>query len=334
MTVLDRILRARRLRAGKPVAGDGGDGRDHHGRRRAVGASPRAAGGRRAPRRHGRATAHGRGGARPRRSAGCTTPSQPRTGRVPTRRSPILKFCAETIRDQFEDLHRQGVRIRFVGRRDRASVALLAQIAGMETARQTNEPLPTCGWRSTTAGARRSSRPAARSPRGMPADEIDSDVLRAHLAAPELPIPTSSSARRASAASRTSCSGSRPTPSTSSRRCCGPTSAPTRCATRWPSTPGASPVRAALMSDLMNRVLVALPLAVLAMPPLPGRLGGDGVRRDRRRAQRTPAVHDGAGDAADGVCGAAAAAARRRRRPLGGPSGWWRPCPSRCCWRS
>ena len=102
----------------------------------------------------------------------------------------LMDLFAETIRDQFEDLHRQGVRIRFVGRRDRASDALLAQMAGIEDAHGAPTSGSTSGWRSTTAGGPRSSRPAARScARASPPDEIDADVLRAHLAAPDLPDP-------------------------------------------------------------------------------------------------------------------------------------------------
>ena len=82
------------------------------------------------------AAAHRRGGARARRAlARASTRSRPRTGRGPTRRSRTSWTCSpRRSATEFEDLHRQGVRIRFVGRRDRASDALLRPDGGHRAA--------------------------------------------------------------------------------------------------------------------------------------------------------------------------------------------------------
>jgi undecaprenyl diphosphate synthase len=40
-------------------------------------------------------------------------------GRPPQEVDDLMELFADTIRDEFPDLHRQGVRVRFVGRRDR-----------------------------------------------------------------------------------------------------------------------------------------------------------------------------------------------------------------------
>ena len=42
----------------------------------------------------------------------------------------LMELFADTIRDQFPDLHRQGVQVRFVGRRDRCPPRLLELMAG------------------------------------------------------------------------------------------------------------------------------------------------------------------------------------------------------------
>ena len=148
-----------------------------------------------------------------------------------------MDLFAETIRDQFEDLHQQGVRIRFVGRRDRVSEALLTQMTGIEDAHRGQPPARPVG--------RLRLRRAGRDRRGLPRDRARRHRARGRSTPTccartsrrrSCPIRTSSSGRRASTASRTSCSGSRPTPNTCSRPCCGRTSAPTPCATRSPST--------------------------------------------------------------------------------------------------
>ena len=105
----------------RTTAGRGGHvGRDHHGRQRPLGAPPRPA---RSP-----ATAPGT------RALRRTVEAAPELGvrslavyafstenwwRPNDEVRGLMDLFADTIRDEFPDLHRQGVRVRFVGRRDR-----------------------------------------------------------------------------------------------------------------------------------------------------------------------------------------------------------------------
>jgi undecaprenyl diphosphate synthase len=193
MTVLDRILRARRLRAGArdpelpqkaqtiAIIMDG-NGRWAHRRGLPVAAGHRA--GTAALRRTVEA-APGLGV----RSLCVYAFSTENWARPDDEVADLMDLFAETIRDQFEDLHRQGVRIRFVGRRDRASDALLTQMAGIEERTAANQRLDL--WVAFDYGGRAEIVEACRAivREGIPAEEIDSDVLRAHLAAPDLPDP-------------------------------------------------------------------------------------------------------------------------------------------------
>jgi undecaprenyl diphosphate synthase len=101
----------------------------------------------------------------------------------------LMGLLAETIRNEFEDLHRQGVRIRFVGRRDRVSDDLRALIEGMEAKTADNGGLRLYvafdygGRAEIVEACRRLVR------EGVPADEIDADAIRERLADPELPDP-------------------------------------------------------------------------------------------------------------------------------------------------
>ena len=193
MTVLDRILRARRLRAGHsgPRASRGaetvaiimdGNGRWAHRRGLPVAAGHRA----------GTAALRRTVEAAPDlgvRSLCVYAFSTENWARPDEEVADLMDLFAETIRDQFEDLHRQGVRIRFVGRRDRALRRLLAQMAGIEDAHR-RQPAARPVGRVRLRRARRDRRGCRAIVReGVPADEIDADVLRAHLAAPELPDP-------------------------------------------------------------------------------------------------------------------------------------------------
>jgi undecaprenyl diphosphate synthase len=87
------------------------------------------------------------------------------------------------------DLKRQGVRTRFIGRRDRASDELRAQMTRLEEETAHNDRLDL--WVALDYGGREELVEAAR--RLVEADtdpsEIDENVLRANLYAPELPDP-------------------------------------------------------------------------------------------------------------------------------------------------
>ena len=165
-----------------------------------------------------------------------------------TRFADLLDLLAETIRASSRICAAQGVRVRFVGRRDRCSTTLAAA-DGRDSRTRTacNERArPVRLLRLRRAGRDRRGRRVALVRDGVAADEIDEEALRARLDdAASCPIPTWSSAPPASAASRTSCSGRSPTPSSSSRTRCGPTSAATSSRARSPSTRAAAGASAA-----------------------------------------------------------------------------------------
>ena len=100
-----------------------------------------------------------------------------------------MEIFAETIERELPDLAKQGVRTRFVGRRDRAPEGLRAGWRARGRAPRERRG-STSGSRSTTAAAPRSSRRRGGSSRaGSTRDEIDEDAFAAHLYAPELPDP-------------------------------------------------------------------------------------------------------------------------------------------------
>jgi undecaprenyl diphosphate synthase len=110
-------------------------------------------------------------------------------GRPPQEVDDLMALFTETIRDQFPDLHRQGVRVRFVGRRDRCPADLLALMTDMEARTAENTRLDL--WVAFDYGGRDElvAAAAALVREGVAADEIDEDALRAHLYAPQMPDP-------------------------------------------------------------------------------------------------------------------------------------------------
>ena len=101
----------------------------------------------------------------------------------------LMHLFGETIRDQFPDLHRQGVRVRFVGRRDRCPQSLLALMTDMEQRTAGNTRLDL--WVAFDYGGRDELVAAARAVvrDGLPEDAVDEDALRERLYAPEMPDP-------------------------------------------------------------------------------------------------------------------------------------------------
>jgi undecaprenyl diphosphate synthase len=101
----------------------------------------------------------------------------------------LLDLLAETIRGEFADLARQGVRTRFVGRRDRCSARVAAMMEELEQGTAENDVLDlyVCfdygGRAEIVEAARRLVR------EGVPADEIDDAAFQARLAAPAMPDP-------------------------------------------------------------------------------------------------------------------------------------------------
>jgi len=101
----------------------------------------------------------------------------------------LMDIFGETIERELPDLVRQGVRTRFIGRRDRASAELQEQMARLEGETAGNDRLNL--WVALDYGGRAEIVEAARrlAESGIDPGEIDENVLRANLYAPELPDP-------------------------------------------------------------------------------------------------------------------------------------------------
>jgi undecaprenyl diphosphate synthase len=101
----------------------------------------------------------------------------------------LMEIFSETIDRELTDLAREGVRTRFIGRRDRAPLELQEKMAALEEATATNRRLNL--WIAFDYGGRAELVDAARRlvESGVEADEIDEDALAARLYAPELPDP-------------------------------------------------------------------------------------------------------------------------------------------------
>src|ERR671930_94294 len=101
----------------------------------------------------------------------------------------LMDIFGETIERELPDLVRQGVRTRFIGRRDRASDGLQQQMARLEEETAGSDRLNL--WVALDYGGRAELVEAARrlAESGIDPAEIDENVLRANLYAPELPDP-------------------------------------------------------------------------------------------------------------------------------------------------
>ena len=98
----------------------------------------------------------------------------------------LMEIFGETIERELPDLARQGVRARFLGRRDRAPDELREQMEGLEQGTAHNDRLNL--WIAFDYGARAELVEAAR--RLVEAGvEPDEESLRGNLYAPELPDP-------------------------------------------------------------------------------------------------------------------------------------------------
>ena len=101
----------------------------------------------------------------------------------------LMEIFAETIERELPDLVEQGVRVRFIGRRDRAPEELQRRMAAMEDRTELNARLNL--WVAFDYGGRAELVEVARRivESGVDASEIDENVFAAHLYAPELPDP-------------------------------------------------------------------------------------------------------------------------------------------------
>jgi len=101
----------------------------------------------------------------------------------------LMEIFAETIERELPDLAEQGVRVRFIGRRDRAPEDLRRRMDTMEDRTELNARLNL--WVAFDYGGRAELVEAARRivESGVDAREIDENVFAANLYAPELPDP-------------------------------------------------------------------------------------------------------------------------------------------------
>jgi undecaprenyl diphosphate synthase len=101
----------------------------------------------------------------------------------------LLDLLAETIKREFPDMGRMGVRVRFVGRRDRCSPSIRELIEDTERDTAMNEALTL--WICFDYGGRYELVDAARRlvRDGIAPEDIDEEAFVARLSAPDMPEP-------------------------------------------------------------------------------------------------------------------------------------------------
>ena len=101
----------------------------------------------------------------------------------------LMDIFAETIERELPDLTEEGVRVRFIGRRDRAPEDLRRRMDKMEDQTELNTRLNL--WVAFDYGGRAELVEAARRlvESGIDPQEIDENAFAANLYAPELPDP-------------------------------------------------------------------------------------------------------------------------------------------------
>ena len=109
--------------------------------------------------------------------------------RPPAEVDALMEIFGETIRRELPDLAEQGVRTRFVGRRDRVSGDLRRQMEELEAETEMRDRLEL--WIAFDYGGRAELADAVKQivRAGLSPEEIDEDVLAANLYSPELPEP-------------------------------------------------------------------------------------------------------------------------------------------------
>jgi undecaprenyl diphosphate synthase len=109
--------------------------------------------------------------------------------RPPPEVDSLMEIFRETIDRELPDLAKQGVRTRFIGRRDRAPEELQERMANLELETGDRERLEL--WIAFDYGGRAELADAARRlvGAGVAAEEIDEDVLAVYLYAPDMPDP-------------------------------------------------------------------------------------------------------------------------------------------------
>jgi undecaprenyl diphosphate synthase len=101
----------------------------------------------------------------------------------------LMEIFVETIQRELPDLAREGVRTRFIGRRDRATPELLAKIERLETETAANARLQL--WIAFDYGGRAEIVEAARRlvEEGVDTRDVDENAIAARLYAPEMQEP-------------------------------------------------------------------------------------------------------------------------------------------------
>jgi undecaprenyl diphosphate synthase len=109
--------------------------------------------------------------------------------RSPDEVEDLMAIFAETIDRELPELSAQGVRTRFIGRRDRAPAELRRKREETEAVTAANDRLQL--WIAFDYGGRAELVDAVRAlvADGVPADDVDEEALRARLYAPEMPDP-------------------------------------------------------------------------------------------------------------------------------------------------
>jgi undecaprenyl diphosphate synthase len=100
-----------------------------------------------------------------------------------------MDIFRETIDRELPDLAKQGVRTRFIGRRDRASQELQERMGVLEDETADRERMQL--WIAFDYGGRAELADAVRRliAAGVTADEVDEEVLAMYLYAPDMPEP-------------------------------------------------------------------------------------------------------------------------------------------------
>ena len=101
----------------------------------------------------------------------------------------LMEIFGETIERELPDLAKQGVRTRFIGRRDRVPEWLLERMAALEAETAANDRLAL--WIAFDYGGRAELAAAARRlvEQGVRPEDVDEEALGAELYAPDLPDP-------------------------------------------------------------------------------------------------------------------------------------------------
>jgi undecaprenyl diphosphate synthase len=109
--------------------------------------------------------------------------------RPPAEVDSLMEIFGETIDRELPDLAKQGVRTRFIGRRDRAPADLQDRMADLELRTADRERLNL--WIAFDYGGRAELADAAKAmiAAGLAPEEVDEDVLAVYLYAPEMPDP-------------------------------------------------------------------------------------------------------------------------------------------------